>query len=355
MIRTQLDVLPRLEAETRRELRALEDEHLLRLAQLWDRATRDLKAHLGRSHRLAHPDGKWSLYDALFKGTLDQFNIIIAEVVGGYKKESYGLMVDALATIRKMEVRRAAWMLAQVVPPGFKVRAPDGASLREADTPEEPTFKWLQQWNQINDGWASAVSQNLKGAAASGSDPDAIDAIVDGTRSGFPAYKPFDAMKRVYVTAAISEQAQAQLDVSDANPDVADDEVWQTLEDTKVCPQCEDYFGESRADLEAEGVYIPAHMDDRCFWRIVPKAWADLLRSGDEFQRAMALQMDDQGLVEDALAVYGADGRTLIGRAVVSFEQWDAEAAEQEYLSWKADWEKRHPTKGQLLSQQGGQ
>lgn len=352
MIRQQLDVLTRLETESRRDLRSLEDSYLQRIAVLYDRTMKDLKAHVRYVHSQNHPDGKWDIADALAKGTLRSFEVVIAGVMTHFRDESHRIVAEALSAIREREIRRACWMLDQVTPPGFFAKRPE-SSHREADVPGD-LDSWSMTWLELTDAWSSTLARNLRLGAVSSSSPEKLDVVIDGTRVGYPAFSLWDSLNRIYTTAAISQQAQAQLDVADANEDIAEEEVWQTLEDSKVCYICQDYFGEKRDDLEAQDVTIPAHPNDRCFWRIVPREWAEMLRSGDEAQQSIALEMDNQGMLDDAMAIYGADGRSLVGATTVRFEDWDQDVARREYDLWKTQWEKTHPTKGQLLSAQGG-
>lgn len=63
----------------------------------------------------------------------------------------------------------------------------------------------------------------------------------------------------------------------------------------------------------------------RCYTRFVPKAWADMMRSGDSDERDAAQAMDDAGLVKDSMAIRSPKTGEIIARAVISFEDWQAE------------------------------
>jgi hypothetical protein len=54
---------------------------------------------------------------------------------------------------------------------------------------------------------------------------------------------------------------------------------------------------------------------------LVPKSYADLLRSGDDSDWDLARDMDDNGLVPNSLVIRDSSG-AIAGKTIVSFNSW---------------------------------
>ena len=130
-----------------------------------------------------------------------------------------------------------------------------------------------------------------------------------------PAYK-FSSMLTDQI---LRSQRDARADVADENDDLSAEEIFQTMEDSAVCEDCNSQDGVKVEDVDVSGhVY---GFGCRCFERIVPRPFAELLRGGDDDEKDAALMADARGLVPDAMVVKGADGE-LVGTFTMPFEKY---------------------------------
>jgi len=83
------------------------------------------------------------------------------------------------------------------------------------------------------------------------------------------------------------------------------------------CPDCDAEDGKPADEAEP----IPVHYGCRCFTRIVPRDFAELLRNGTDDEKQAALDMDARGLVPDAMAIRDAEGN-LQAHLHVDFDTW---------------------------------
>jgi hypothetical protein len=117
-------------------------------------------------------------------------------------------------------------------------------------------------------------------------------------------------------------EVKARRFVADENPDIVMDEIWQSMENSRVCPECDELNGKRREEVGGDEPGL-VHWGCLCYWRLVPKEWADILASGDADAIATARAMDAQGLVPDAMAIMGPDGE-LAAHLTVDFPTWAA-------------------------------
>jgi hypothetical protein len=352
-IRRQSEVLPKLETEIRRAMRAHEDDALRGLQSDWTWAKDAISgALLGQYHK-DFPRQKWNFTDAQFKGTLSRMNDAIAYYMDWFKRTSTARIRSALRTARDEEVKRTLWMIDQVTPPHISPKAPK-AGYREASAPDwTTTTTWSQRWGESVDAYTSTLQQNIRLGSINLSDAADVADEVEATKFGTPAAYMDDSMKRMFISAYVQESQLARDEVVDENDDIIEEEIWQTMEDASVCYICDDLFGMTREEVEAGGAddepgFI--HPNDRCFYRIVPKAWAELLRSGDADAREQALQMDDEGLSIDSMAIRNADGE-LVGRVTIPFEKWNPAIEKERYEKWKQAYQAEYLSKGELQNQ----
>ena len=326
--KTQLQVLTKLENETRRDLRQLEDAGARQFVDLWDVTRIELAAAVMREYRQDFPRGDWDVVQAEQKGTLRRIRRSVNERVGHFRNQASSFMRGALRQIYKAELARGIWMLDSTTPESVTVGQPSRARTHESSAPQD----YAAGWQDALDGWIRAYEDTFAAnlrleALHEGTLEDAADEV-DATKIGGAV--PANKFQSLFTNQALIAMQDARDDIAGANGGGGDDdagtdtggldveEIWMTMEDSGVCPICDAYDGKPYADV---GDDIPAHFNCRCYMRIVPKPWAELLRSGNAADKETALKMDDAGLVPDSMAIRGVDGE-LVGTIVVPFEKW---------------------------------
>lgn len=313
--RIQGRVLEKLELETRRDLRRLEDACSTHLLGLWATAKADIQDAVAREYRLGFGRQPWTLPEAEHKGTLARIASTARERLARFEHEAKDYMRSAFERIYREEAARALWMLDVLTPPSHYPRPPR-RSPREADAPRD----YRAGWDDALGAWIASYQDTLRAnlrleALNEGDAADAVDEV-DATQVG--GQDPARKISTLFANQAIQAQAQAQADVLDANEDDVAEEIWMTMEDARVCDVCDEYDGKPIEEVPDE---IPAHFNCHCYTRIVPRAWAEMLRSGSPAEKEAALRMDDAGLVPDAMAILNDRG-DLVGHFTIEFSDW---------------------------------
>lgn len=312
---TQQQALKRMETEARKDMRALEDSYNDKVAALWKSVCLLLKFQISFHYRNDFSKGEWDINGAYSKGTFTRIQIDTAHTLENFKRDVTRLIASALSHIKEEECLRALWMLDQITPDGFMPKA--SSKLHEAVSPGDSKASWAQALAVWADAYHKNLNTNLRLEALHEGSVDDAAQEVDATR--VDNYELAYKLKSLFSTQALVSQAEARRMIFDENEDVLEEEIWQTMEDGVVCPTCDSYDGKPLSEVPDD---IPAHFNCRCYTRFVPKSWADMLRSGDPGANELALSMDDLGLVPDAMAVRSPKTGELIGRAIVSFDDW---------------------------------
>lgn len=309
----QKTVIVKLERETRKAVRALEDKHAAGLLKLWRHAKRDLEMMVMHIYRRDFGRGTWDIVGAAQRDTLNHIHLQSARILVKFRDDAFQHVRMALRDTRREETLRHAWMLDQLTPPSYKPRIP--ARALEADSPRDYKATWLQAIENWIASYHDALTANMRlEALHEGSLHDAADEI-DATMIG--GTDPENKFYSLFSTEAIQAQDDARSEFADANGDAVAEEVFLTLEDGRVCDECDDYDGHPVDEVERP----PVHFNCRCYTSIVPKVWADLLANGTPDEQQAALDMEDRGLVPSAMAVRDADG-DLVGTVSVTFNTW---------------------------------
>ena len=316
---TQRKALARMEQQTRIAQRRLEDGYNAMLLKLWKGTLADIRATVLDTYRQDFGRGTWDLVGAQTRGTLSRINDRSAERLLLFKAEATLLIERSLAHIHNQERLRALWMIDQTTPQSFLPKAPP-RSVREADNPRDAKATWSVALNAWVDNYQSQLANNLRMEALH--EGDAHDAADEPEATRVAGYDPAYKFSSMFAGESIREEADARRDIFDGNDDVVEEEIWVTMEDGIVCEICAGYDQKPLSEVEDD---IPAHYNCRCYTRFVPKAWADMMRSGNSDERDAAQAMDDAGLVKDSMAIRSPKTGDIIARAVISFEDWQAE------------------------------
>jgi len=309
----QKTLILKMERETRKAMRALEDKHAAALLKLWRHAKRDLEMMVMHVYRRDFGRGTWDIVGATQRDTLNHIHLQAARILVKFRDDAFAHVRAALRDIRREETLRHAWMLDQLTPPSFKPRLP--AKTMESDGPRDYKATWLQALDNWIASYHDALTANMRlEALHEGSLHDAADEI-DATKIG--GTDPENKFYSLFSTEAIRTQDDARAEFGDENGEISAGEVFLTLEDDRVCPICDEYDGQPVDDVERP----PVHFNCRCYTSIVPRTWADLLANGTPEEQQAALDMEDRGLVPSAMAVRGAHGE-LVGTVSVMFNAW---------------------------------
>ncbi len=307
----QITVQKRLEADCRRQMRRMENNSIAVLSHLWDDARTRLKGAI----MARHGGRTWTLAKAQQKGLSSRLQEAIREELRQFKAMAIPTMRDGLKANYKGEMLRQAWMVDVLTPPNVMPKATLHPHYREAVTVysgRNAATAWYTRFGAWADAWGSSLSNNLMLNAMHGGDANSFSKEVDATKVGTPGLSLWDIFLRIYTSEILAAQAEARDDFADENGELLYDEIWQTMDDEKVCEICGPLDGMSMEDVDEP---MPAHPNCRCFSRVVPKKWADLA------DRDTAREMDRLGLVPDAMIIRGENG-IIKGAAIVSFDQW---------------------------------
>jgi hypothetical protein len=318
-VNRQKQVVERLEDKVRAEMRRMERASLAGLNGLWNKTRNDIKASLVVEYRQVAPTGCWSLDMAKGDGAIyrmersiyrhmDEFRALAKSYISSERRKHYD-----------HEYYTSAYVLDQVTPPCCPVIL--RPVMREASVHAGPDA--VVKWTQRFDGWASAweasLKQNLMLNAINSGTVDQVTNEVDATRIGTPAVTLWDAIGRLFQTELLATQAAARENMTELNSDMISEEIWQTMEDERVCPECGPLDQLTRKQVEEEDSFAepPLHPNCRCFWRVMPKSWTDLAQR----DHALAHALDKEGAVPDGMYILGPDGK-LKAAVVVSFNEW---------------------------------
>ena len=316
---TQRKALARMEQQTRIAQRRLEDEYNRQLGLLWAATLKEIRSHITDAYRQDFGKNTWDLVGAQTRGTLTRINARTSETLSSFVVIATTRIKVALQHIHNQERLRALWMIDQTTPRSFLPKAPP-RRMREADNPRDAKASWETALAAWVDNYQAQLANNLRMEALH--EADVHDAADEAAATRVDGYDPAYKIQSMFAGEAIKEEADARRDIFDSNDDVVEEEIWVTMEDGSVCEICNDYDGKPLSEIPDD---IPAHYNCRCYTRFVPKAWADMMRSGNSDERDAAQAMDDAGLVKDSMAIRSPKTGEIIAHAVISFEDWQAE------------------------------
>lgn len=319
----QANVLARLESETRRAVRRLEDSCSHGLTRLWDACKSDLEAVVISMYRRDFGRDNWDVVAATNRNTLHHIAAKSYDRLVTFRDDALAHISAGLEQVRHEEMLRALWMLDQVTVPSYTPRLPMVAR-ESGPRPQDYKAAWDTVLNHWLEAYNQSFSANLRlNALAEGSAMDAADEV---TATKIDNFDPGFKLMSLFQTEAIQAQDSMREAVRWANADAVAEEVFLTLEDERVCPECDALDGKPIKERP------PLHFCCRCFTSLVPKTWADQLASGDDDEKAAALLAEDRGLIPSAMVIRGSDGE-LQGSVAITFSDWKKNKAP--YVSGK--------------------
>jgi hypothetical protein len=321
-------VAKRLNAETRRHMRQMENSGLRSIKASWDVTKTHLKGAITAAIIQDFGTGGWNAGQARRRGTFIKIERQAKTLLDTFVARNRTHMVPFLREARFAEMTRTLWMMSQLVPPSVKVNIPIGyghktAAVREAaaavgisvQTVTDPAYiDRLSAWLQA---YRDSLVHNLNlGAMNEGTLEDAL-AEVDATKIGSPSVQAWDAIERLFSTEFIKQTQGANGGHDDAmavNEDAPFTEVWNAYSDGKVCDECANEDGKTRDEVDAmmggEDNDIPLHPHCRCWWSVVPQAWGDLAGSAAA-----------TGYAPTTMLLRGDDGK-IGGVGVITYGDW---------------------------------
>lgn len=320
----QIPMLTRLEAQTRKAMRDMENKDAEAFIALWESAKARLRAAVAARYRESFGGQPWSRPAAHATGTFVRIEKDARNILSHFVEMAEHQGDVVLRRHYNEEKKRAAWMLEQVTPPNVRPELKlDATHSQEAARGIVSVFTGAAGAAVIRErlgAWSSAYKDALinnlaLGSLNASSSEDAV-AEVDATRAGTPSYDMLNVVERLARMLMLEVQSEARRDFSEDNPDLSEAEIWQTMEDGRVCDECDPNDGLTRDEVSPEDE-IPLHPYCRCYWRLAPVDWQTL--AGPE----MAAEMDARGLNRDAMVIRNQDG-SVAAHLFVDFQEWEA-------------------------------
>ncbi len=314
----------RLQTESLRELDKLAGKHLVEINRIWLKTRRELQMSIMDAYNASAIHNKWTLSRFRSSGAKSKLQAEATSIMEQFQAVSRVAMRKALNRVYRESVMRHAWILDQVTPASRDVYIPHNlikeAAISAVYLGAQSERMWEERWSSWSDAYRDALMHNVAlNAMNEGAAADATGEV-DATKANTPAYGIWDALSRIYEYEAVSAMSEGMSAVGDLNDDMVDEEVWKTRDDADVCDECD--ANEGMTIEEADGD-IPLHPNCHCYWMLVPKSYADLLRAGDAQDRDLARSMLSRGIVPNALVVRGEDGEVQ-AKLIVNFERWVA-------------------------------
>jgi hypothetical protein len=312
----------RLHAESIKDLHGKVDGGWKKIDKRWKETRRALRSHIMDTYRQYFGNGPWDLAAFAASGANHAMFGGVTNRLEEFKHYSMAEAKKQLNDIYKHSILRHAWILDQLTPPCYKTRIPHRFRLYEADIIQvyqgaQASARWQNRWTAWVDAYNTSLISNLRLGAINASNMSDSADEVDATRAGSPMYDLVDALNRIFESQAIYAISAGEQTVANVNGDAGVEEIWQTVHDFSVCEICEPLDG---LTVEEAGV-PPEHPNCRCYLRIVPASWAELLRAGDIEDQMLAKTMDAQGLVPNAMVIRDEAGQT-VGYDIVDFGRW---------------------------------
>jgi hypothetical protein len=311
----------RLETLIRKDMRIMERRTLKKIFKLWKLYKNYIKQSIYLSYRSVVPHGEWNLVVAKNSNVMHQIGFNVRKLMNEFRHEAKHILKQEFKKHYLEEYLRNAWLMDMITPKHIKINLTPKVNTIESVriyTGRNALVKWFERFEQWTLSWEDTVRANIMLNAMHEKTVEDTTATIDSTRvSGFDLWGVFN---RLVFTELLSVQAEARQDFANANQNIILEEIWQTAEDERTCPECSDNDQKTRDEVN-EDDNIPLHPACRCFWRTVPKTFADLAKSDP----ALARQLDTQRVVPDSMAILNDKGQ-LTAMATISFNKWQKDS-----------------------------
>lgn len=322
-------VTKRLNTETRRVMRQMENAGLRSIKTSWEMTKTHMKGAIAAAIIQDFGTGGWNAGQARRRGTFIKIERAVRPLIDTFVERNRKHIVPFLREARFAEMSRTLWMMSQLVPPAVKIKIPLGhhhhaTAVRESaadnlsiSVQNVTDSKYIERLNAWLQAYRDNLTHNLNlGAINGGTLEDAI-AEVDATKIGSPSVQAWDAIERLFSTEFIQQTQGAgggHDDAMAANDDAPFIEVWNAYSDGMVCDECAAQDGKTRDEVDAmmggSDNDIPLHPNCRCWWSVEPDKWGELAGTG----RA-------DGFSPTTMILRGEDGR-IGGVGVITYGDW---------------------------------
>ena len=314
--RDQISTVKSLHKMVNADLKLRIDAHKRDVFRAWKDCRRELISGIVQAYMIAAPKGKWNIHSFRNTGIEQSLRAFVQGQLTIFRAQSIVAMRKAFKDLRKKSAIRHAWILDQVTPESMRVNIPTNV-LREADPSVGPEI-WVDRWSEWLESYESSLYHNIVMHAMNEGDLKGAVDEVDATRMNTPAATLENALSRLFDFKSYESIAAGEDDIASLNDYLIAEEIWITSGRANICDECADNEGKTADEVDSD---IPAHPKCECFWEMHPKKYADLLRSGNPEDRALAEQMERQGIDGGALVIRTEDGE-VAAKAIMSFRTW---------------------------------
>lgn len=325
---TQAAALARMEKDTLRASRLAEERAVSKVAAMWERTRAAIKAAIREEYLQGFPGGEvWSLPRARANGTMLRIQRRVHALLDGFNAAAIPFIRSTLSQAKQERKLRAAWMLDMTTPPaihpklsGVPVKAREaGQSLSGAVrilSGAAARQDWTNRWGTWLNGYAQALNTNLELGALNDSTPEQAGDAADTARPGPAAVNFWDVLDRLLRSEMLHAEADGYREFAAENEEHAMVEIWQAHDDARVCEDCA-YLDQSERTEDSEEP--PLHPRCRCYWRMVPRAWADYMKDVDP---DAAHDAELRGVPPGGMAMRDPETGKLMGMTYVEFFDW---------------------------------
>lgn len=317
-IKTQTQILDVLEKKSVKALDVIRNKAHNELISLLKSARVKMRSAIFEIYR-GDFNADWNLSEASRRGTLLKIGHAVDSILIEFKQAAFALQKKHYSHVYRESALRSAWMLDQITPNSISIKIPPKIRFMESMDNSEVTDSWASRFALWVDGYRSSLDQNLRLGAINESSADDARQEVDATRVGTPATDLEYAISRMFMTTSLLSELAGQQDVADLNEGIDVVQIWQTRYWDRVCDICDENRGLTMDEATDD---IPAHPNCACYWRMVPRKFADLLRSGNAEDMAAAIEMDAAGLDPSSVAMLDPESGELKGLLSITFNEW---------------------------------